>query len=127
MVSIKIYMEWGRQYFERACHILTTFKVSFWKTPMLRVPLIATIAKAPMLCRVVLKGRLLRNRSCMAHLRLLIFDMMAGSLISCQTLPVTLHGWHCSSQGTGIIKNRKQVATGNEGEARNRLKTPPHF
>lgn len=28
-------------------------------------------------------------------------------------------------KGTGIIKNRKQVATGNEGEARNRLKTPP--
>lgn len=30
-------------------------------------------------------------------------------------------------KGTGIIKNRKQVATGNEGEARNRLKTPLPF
>lgn len=76
MVHIKIFMEWGRQYFERACHILTIFKVYFWETPMLRalrmprVPLMVTLAKAHVM-QISLKGRLLRNRSRMAHLRLL--------------------------------------------------------
>lgn len=39
-------------------------------------PLIVTVATAHMLYRVVLKRRLLRNRSCVVYLRLSIFDMM---------------------------------------------------
>lgn len=46
---------------------------------MSTAPLIVTVAKAHMLYRVVLKGRLLKNRSCMVHLRLSIFDMMPSS------------------------------------------------
>lgn len=79
MVHIKTYTEWGRQYFERAYHILTTFKVYFWGLHMPRAPLIVPVAMAHMLHRVVLKGRLLGNRPCMAHLGLPIFDMMPSS------------------------------------------------
>lgn len=48
-----------------------------WHIPT--ASLIVTVEKAHMLYRVVLKGRLLRNRSCMVHLRLPIFDMMPSS------------------------------------------------